>query len=386
MESTLFLFLCLYYLASCITLGVNRFTQPRLIFTTGLVLGVIFLARADSFLLFFCYLYSLARHRVDKGVRSLMKPCAYAGLGAAIPVVPYLIINYLSFGRLETVSSWRKFHVPTADTIFRPLQRFYEETVYRIAYIFSLPESSEGLILIVVAGVVAAALIFTWKMRKRLAALVKPADDFVLFVIVHFLFVYLFVPEEAIFSIWYHVPQIVAAGLVIGLSVDLVFGKMSPKFSMVCYIAGVAFLLWQFHFYGSFVSKKTMTAAKIEMAQNVAHIVPPYEPVAMYDAGIVSYFSQHRFIPLNGLVGDFEIARLCDERDFGKLFRRFGVKYLVVDVPESMLWKFPSRILYSTSVRSKIMNMREPPKPLVLFQIDSSQVNDFFFRLRETGR
>jgi hypothetical protein len=378
MESALLLLLYFCYLAFAISAGEKRFTEPRMIFGAGFLIGIIFLARADSFLLFFFYVALLIRYHTNKKSGSFVMPLLSALAGVAIPVIPYLAYNYVRFGKLQTVSSWQKFYIPSLDTILRPLRRFYHETIYRYMYVFNLPNLFQVLILIAVVGSIAATLYVIWRMRNRLSESLNSVNDFIIFALVHFVLVYLFVPYEAIFSVWYHVPEIAAAGLVVGFAFGSLFKDFSPMYSKIFRFGCAAFLIWQFYFYPSFVGKKTMTAAKMEMAQNVARIVPAADPVAMYDAGIVSYFSQHPFIPLNGLVGDFEIARICSNRDFGLLFDKFGIRYLVVDVPVAMLPGLPGKILSMTSIRTEMMSMYEGPKQLFLFQIDSTQVNEFF--------
>ncbi len=382
MESALLLLLYFCYLVFSITAGEKRFTDPRTIFGAGFLIGIVFLARADSFLLFFCYVALLIRYHTIKKSGSFVMPLLSAVAGVAIPVIPYLVYNYVCFGKLQTVSSWQKFYVPSLETIFRPLDRFYNETIYRIMYVFNLPIVFQMLILIAVVGSITATLYVIWNVRNRLSVSLKPISDFIIFALVHFVLVYLFVPYEALFSVWYHVPQIAAMGLVVGLTVGFLFENLSPIFSRICYVAGATLLIWQFYFYPTFVGKKTITVEKIEMAEHLGRFVPSSSPVAMYDAGMVSYFSQHPFIPLNGLVGDFEIARLCSEKNYGQLFEKYGVNYLVIDVPTPMLAGLPGTMLYATSMTSKIMNMYEIPKPLILFRMDSTQINGFL-RIRE---
>ena len=378
-ESVLLLFCLMGYLVLSVEVGTRRITVPRTAFLWGALIGVIFLARLDSFLLFPCYLYYMARHFSGTKERGFLRAATFTSAGAAIVVLPYLAINLRYFGMLMTVSSWRKSYPINLENLAGPLQRFYSETLVRFVYVLNLPDSTRVLIAALLACGIAGIIFLGRRAGSRLKTPMIPIMDFLAFAGLHFVFVFIFVPTEAIFSIWYHVVEILALGLVSGVLLGVLLER-APIVRACVIVAAAAFLIWQFAFYPSFMEKKSMTTVKLEMAGRVAEFVPAGERVAMYDAGIVGYFADRPVVALNGLVGDIAMAKLSKQARYGELCKQYHVAYLVADVPVSLIDSLPGTPVYVTSIRTRMMNMNEEPKPLVLYRMSASDVDGFFAR------
>jgi hypothetical protein len=288
--------------------------------------------------------------------------------GTLIFALPYLAANYYYFGHLSSVSAWRKVEAtPGFHTLLIPLNSLYDQYIPRVKYILGVPEAPS----LLVAGVALLALlvvilfVFSGTRLLRIKQALPPVADFMLFACIHAVFICLFAPDDAAASAWYWVPELVAVSLIVGATVpDLEIQKVK-----VLPLAIIMLLIGQAFFYPHFVKRKTMTWAKLEVAEYINKNLPADIMYAMYDSGIVSYFSQRNFISLNGLIGDFKLAAMIKNGDHKDVIDKYSVKVIVLDVPETMLERLPGDKLFVTTTKTKFTDFREPEKPFVVFKI-----------------
>src|SRR5262249_25583787 len=116
-ESHMVLLMYMAYVVYAARAGVRRFQEPRTAFCAGLIMGLAFLARIDSFMLPVVYGAFLVSG-VLRGVhprRQAMR-CALAAMGGVMLfAVPFLASNWIRFGHLATVSAWMKARPPSLD-------------------------------------------------------------------------------------------------------------------------------------------------------------------------------------------------------------------------------------------------------------------------------
>jgi len=371
MESHLVLLCYLLYLTYSFETADRRYAKSGYAFLNGLLLGACFLARIDSFLLAASYGFVLTiRFFAGKlSSREFAVSSVSSFLGCAVLVGPYLLSNVLLFGRLSPVSAYMKASTSYLDDPEIVVRRIYFEPIPRLPYVFRL----DFVPAYVFAAFFTLALLFLTFLfllkirRERLLEDFFPISDFMLFALVHFIFICLAAPVEAVGSPWYVIPEILALGLLLGActpSVTILRVRMVPLV-----IGGL--LVGQVLYYPSFVGLKKMTFAKIEVADYIRNHLPENIRGGMIDSGIVSYFAQRDFVGLNGLIGDFEMARLVNEKKLTELAEKYGINIFVLDTPENLLPELRDNVVFESSIRSKFVDFREPEKPFVVFKVTS---------------
>jgi len=370
LESPLVL-LCYTAFLYCVCVSkASRFQSSKMALLAGLLMGLCFLARTDSFLLPVSFglvlLARLFRGEIEKG-RSF-RIAAWSGLGTLVVVAPYLLANHLVFGRLSPVSAAAKLNIRGDwEWAYAPLQGFYQQYVPRIAYILGLPLAWSPILMtaLILAGSGVLVAVFTGERRVRVHAILLRCPEFFLFAFLHFFFVYFLAPGEALFSTWYYISEILAVALILGAAVP-------PNRRLLDYSIAVtvtSILILQAFMYPDFVERKTMTWAKFEVAEFIRDHLPADTRLAIMEPGIVSYFSQRDFVSLKGHLGDFELSELCRQRDFTTIVEKYEVEYLVADVSESREIKIPAEEVYSTEIRTLFRDFRRDPRPLVLYRV-----------------
>ena len=369
LESPLVLLVLMAYITFCVQAEERRFEKPAYAFVAGLLVGLCFLARLDSFLLPLAYgillLGHLARHR--NRWKRLLLSAAVAASGCLLLVIPYLGWNWMTFGHLQTVSAWQK----TAS--FSPVQSWkiisawvFHQIIPRVQYILGLNQVPPWVLLCAMgaAGLLGVVYLVTGSRRQKLVALYCRVPEFFLFVGLHSLFIVLAAPFEAAASAWYWVPEIAC----IALTAGAVLPDWRWRGVSVAVVAVMLITALQVGLYPSFVRRKTMSWAKLEVARFLRQSSLSSQTGAMFDSGVVSYFSQQDFAGLNGLIGDFDHAGLIREKRYAEAMERTGVQFLVLDTPSTILEQLSSFAVYETSIKTKFENFNEPPKPFVVYQ------------------
>lgn len=368
LESPLILLALLGYLAFCLHSNGRRFEAPKYAFIAGLLTGVCFLSRLDSFLLPVAYgAVLLSRSLRSRQWKSFFLSASTAVAGCLLLAGPYLLWNWITFGHLQTVSAWQK----TAS--FSPVASWklisgwcLHQFIPRVQHILGLNRIPPGLLLggMLLAGALAAVYLLTGARRRRLIQKLRFCPEFLLFVGLHMPFIVLAAPQEAAASAWYWVPEITLAALVAGAALPEFRWRKIPVISAAVILL-VGIQLW---IYPLLVQRKTMSWAKLEVARFLRENTLPSARGAMFDSGIISYFSQRDFTGLNGLIGDFEHATLMRERKYAEAFERNRVGLLVLDTPQEVLDDFGAQVVYVTKIKTKFENFNEPPKPFVVYQ------------------
>lgn len=372
LESHFLLLVYMIYIYAALKYGDARFTAPGSAFLFGLLLSVAFITRIDSFLLILAYfLFQLIIIYKTKNYKSLL----WSSAGTAVFIIPYLIINLKYFGHLSTVSSWTKLTIPSFQSLRIPLNNLTGLMLPRISYVLGVPDK---IIIITFLVIITVSLILFYMRHKKikrekpalhdytLKKLVGTCPEFFLFTIIHFTFVWLFVPYEAIFSVWYYVSQIIALGLIAGFF----FSRIQNIRIIYPIIIIVGFLVTlQFADRDSFLQKKRMSLAKIEMADYIRENIGKEARIGMTDSGITAFFADHNFIALNGLIGDFEMAALVKEGKLNQLTEKYSVNYFVWDMRNEDLTNSHIEIIYKTRTVTPFNNFSEGEKPMVLFRL-----------------
>lgn len=368
LESPLVLLVLLGYLAFCLQSGDRRFENPNAAFAAGLLTGICFLARLDSLLLPAAYgtvlMFRLMRRRDWK---SFLLSAASSAAGCLLLTIPYLLWNWINFGHLQTVSAWQK----TAS--FSPVASWklisdwcLHQFIPRVQHILGLNAFPPELLLggILSTGMLAAVYLLTGSRRRRILEKLSFCPEFPLFVVLHTLFIVLAAPHEAAASAWYWVPEILLIALIAGTGLPECRVRKLPVITiLVVLLAGIQ--LW---IYPSLVQRKTMSRAKLEVARFLRDNTSPASRGAMFDSGIVSYFSQRDFTGLNGLIGDFQHALFIRQKKYVDVFERNRVDFMVLDTPVELLVRLKEHVMYQTDLQTKFENFSEPPKPFVVYQ------------------
>lgn len=292
LESPLILLTLLGYLAFCLHAAVRRFENPKYAFIAGLLAGFCFLSRLDSFLLPVAYgIVLLIRFLRDRQWLQFFLSAGTAAAGCLLLAIPYLLWNRILFGHLQTVSAWQK----TAS--FSPVASWklisgwcLSQFIPRVQYILGLNRVPPGLLLggMLLVGALFAGYLLTGTRRRRLIQKLSFCPEFPLFVGLHILFIVLAAPQEAAASAWYWVPEITLAALMAGAALPECRWRQIPiGMLLLVFLAGLQ--LW---IYPSLVKRKTMSWAKLEVARFLRENTPLSERGAMFDSGIVSYFSR----------------------------------------------------------------------------------------------
>ncbi|MEI7851443.1 MAG: hypothetical protein WCH86_06380 [Kiritimatiellales bacterium] len=369
LESPLVLFTLLSYLAFCLCAGCRRFENPRYAFIAGVLTGFCFLARLDSFLLPVAYgavlLTRLLRHR--EPWRSGLLSSGLAAAGCLTLTVPYLLWNWITFGHLQTVSAFQKTASFSPSASWKMISGWcLNQFIPRVQHILGLQNISSKLLLggLLLSGLLATVYLLTGARRRRLADKLRFCPEFPIFVGMHALFIVLAAPHDAAASAWYWIPELTLVALAGAAALpDIRWAGILVIPSLIILLVGTQ--LW---IYPALVERKTMSWAKLEVARVLRENTPSSLRGAMFDSGIVSYFSQRDFTGLNGLIGDFEHAALMREKKYAIALERCGVGLLVLDTPKELIPELISNVFYKTEIETKFENFNEPPKPFVVYR------------------
>jgi hypothetical protein len=244
---------------------------------------------------------------------------------------------------------------------------FLTQFLPRFQYILGLEAIPRGVMvgLWIVALVAGAGFLIRVLRRSDRRAELALLADFWLFAGLHLVFIGLVAPLDAAASIWYLVPEILAAGILFGWATpDLQWRGIRPVPVLILIL-----LAAQVAIFPAFVRRKTMTFAKLEVAQAVRAQWPEGARGCMFDSGIVSYFSGRDFVSLNGLIGDFEMADRIRAGDLSGVVRSCEIEFLVLDTPKALLQDLAPHERWRSSTETRFANFREPPKPFVIYAV-----------------
>lgn len=372
LESALVLLCYFSVLYFSLRTGANRFLNARLSFVNGLLIGLCFLARIDAFLLAGTYGLALLavgiRHRMP--ITALLRSALAAAAGASILVLPYLAINMSVWGHFSTVSAHAKQVHPSLENFLIIGRLMYLQFIPRVSLVTNIPV--RPLCILLACGALVAAGLAAWRVKQNPNSLKRlfPIADFMLFAGLHLIFIVMMAPSEAVVSAWYWVPEIVAVTLLVGALI----GDLSLRGIKLIPLAIAAVVLLQLAWYPFFIKKKTMTWAKLDVAEFIRTQMPTSMRGLMYDSGIVAYFSDRDFVSLNGLIGDFEQSELCTQKRITELATRYGINTLVIDVPDTKLDFMSNRVVYVSQKKTLFTNFQEAPKHFVVYSAEPAEL------------
>ena len=381
LESPLVLLTLLGYLAFCFRAGEERFSNPWKAFAGGLLLGLCFLARLDAFWLSLCFAGAWAFHFVRRPDRWLQKTAAAAAAaaGCLLLAIPYLAWNGFRFGHLQTVSAWQKTAEVSPQASWQLISGWtIHQFIPRVQHILGWENVPAQLLLAAGLSACGAGLLYalTGSRRRQVLSAWSLCPEFTLFVAVHALFIVLVAPQEAAASAWYWVPEI----LLLALTAGAVLPDILPAGIPLIPLGIVCLVILQLSIYPKLVQRKTMSFAKLEVARFLREKTDKNFRGAMFDSGIVSYFSQRDFVGINGLIGDFQHAEMIKNKQYAEAYSRCGVDFLVLDTPENLLAAFHPFVLYVSEIKTKFENFSEPPKPFVVYTATPSQLEKIWKR------
>lgn len=381
-ESHIILIAYISYLSFSLYFGKKRYLNSKLIFLNGVLVGLCFLARLDSFILAVPFFAGLL-YFGSKELRTsdIVKNITAAVAGMSIFVIPYLAYNYMKFGNLMTVSSWMKLDADNREITRIGISWLSDYLAPRIALVTGLEKINPlllGIPLILIASAPIAALIYIIRSREFQARLF-PVYDFIFFAILHFAFVLIAAPFDVFHSFWYLVPELLLIGVLLGVTIK----DFTIKNFLIIPPIIILLILLQFFYQPYYKSKKSMSVAKLETAEFIRKNVRSDARFMMFDSGIVSYFSEKNFVGLNGLIGDFEMARMIKERRLKELVAKYNISHFVTDVKPDKLDKYKNEILFISPTKTKYMNFLEGEKQFAVVKVNSDNIEDILFHLQK---
>jgi hypothetical protein len=386
LESPLVLLLLSAYLVFSVKTGRDRFSSFRKSFFAGLLIGACFLSRIDTFLLVPAYaaLWFSQLLRSPRRWRMYCGAAFSAAVGCLLFVGPYLLINRWIFGYWQTVSAWQKTAQVSPASSWKIISGWtVHQFIPRLQMILGLEKIPGFLLLtlLLVGGIAVAVCIFTGTRRKRTVRGLMLCPEFTIFVFFHAAFIVLVAPLEAAASAWYWVPEILLLAMIAGVAVPhWRCGRIPVATAAVILLTG-----FQLAACTALTQRKTMSFAKLEVACYLRKNTAQDFRGAMFDSGIISYFSRRDMVGINGLIGDFVHAEQMRNRDYAGAFRRCGVDFLILDTPLRMIPKMPATVLYQSEIQTKFENFSEPPKPFVVYSGTPADLGAVW-NLRYSGR
>ncbi|MCP4634833.1 MAG: hypothetical protein GY855_18040 [candidate division Zixibacteria bacterium] len=375
-EAPLVLLIYLLYLNYATKVGDRRFSEPKTALFIGILLGLAFLSRTDSVFLIISYGIVLAFRILNRKLHYIdgLKSGISAILGAGIFVLPYLLINFLNFGKIIPVSGLRKIVIPTGLSQFIfPLNNLYSFKVPQFRYVLGVSDEYHTLFFVVLVMIVLSLgiLVFSGKRLKRVKSVLNSFSEFSLFVLIHFIFIYTFMPSEVFLAPWYYVSEIIILGLI--------FGALLPQHKMinkVAYVAVCLLLVVQAVFYPVFVRLKTMTWIKLEMASYIRENMPHNVRIGMADSGITSYFALRDFFVLKGFAVDYEALQLIENGKFEELADKYKIDHVIVEVPITFRGSLPGEVIYKSNIQTKFAIFNEGLKEFTLVRCTPTEIQE----------
>jgi hypothetical protein len=278
----------------------------------GILVGLIVLSRLDMVFVVVSIYFSLLLFRMGKcNIRRLL----LISFGIAIILMPYLLYNYLIFGRVMPISGALKSSFPNINN---PINIFFAGW---------LP-----------TGIAFASLIYILRMAYKNNKKKDAFDSYEMFtfslsfaVILHFIYTVLFV-NWAVFS-WHFIPYYFLVPLIIYEPVELIFKSMKKTIIKTAYLFLLLlfssvllihiFRLYQVPLDHSFNVASYDAALWVRRNTNVDDIF------AMKDAGIFGYFSKRRVINLDGVVNNFKYQQILKDQKLNEYLKTEGVTFFV---------------------------------------------------------
>ena len=121
-----------------------------------------------------------------------------------------------------------------------------------------------------------------------------------------------------------------------------------------------------------------MSWAKIELADYLNHHFSRADRFLMYDAGIVSYFSQRDFGVLGGFAGDQLLLRDIRNHNIAAVAERINARYIVVPYPYSLRAPAVPRMVFRGTIRTPFADFSAEDKQFVVFKGTPQELDHFW--------
>lgn len=327
-------------------LNIRESNSNKNDFIFGIIISLAALSRLDgAFLIIGFVFFVLFKQSWQLSLR--VKKIFFTGLGFSLLFIPYLIYNQIIFGHFVPISGRAKvFHNHkmvlnevgsyfSFDFVLYELKRFF----FPINFDLFLHRGF-GVVerIIVIAAIIFLAVIliylFKSKLLHQLLSRFKGLGFLLLFLLFHYSFYTLYFWE---YRFYYFLPEIITAALFFGLIVDelkrkwirggVVINQIWNKFSisvMVLIIAAYIFAARQI-----FTAQHEQTLA-YKSSQWIKENIPPDKILGSANTGILSYFTQMRFVNLDGMVNNDELLTAFRHGDIGYLnyLKKYEIEYL----------------------------------------------------------
>jgi len=331
-------------------------------FISGILISLAALSRLDgAFIIAALALYIFFRKSSSVLVR--IKKISNVGLGFSSLFVPYLIYNQIVFGHFVPISGRAKvFHNHRAvleqvgsyfsfDFILYEIKRFFFPFNFDLFKHRGFGTFEQ---IFVVVGLVILFLIVIYLFKSKLIHQILSRFNvlgfFFLFLLFHYSFYTLYFWE---YRFYYFLPEIITAAIFFGLLIDeiknrwnrnepknrIVWNKVSLSV-MIILLAGYVFAARQI-----FTAQHEQSLA-YKSSLWIKENIPLDKILGSANTGILSYFTQMRFVNLDGMVNNDELITAIKngEESYFDYLKKYKIEYFsdyfLGSIPENK-YNFP---------------------------------------------
>lgn len=311
-------------------------------FIFGFIISLAALARLDGgFYILSFTIYLLLKKNIS--IIARIKRIFFTGIGFSLLFVPYLIYNKLVFNHFVPISGRAKvFHnhkqvLNQVGSYFSIDFILYEIRRFIFPFNFDLFANRgfgtfEQIAVYVLLIFILLVLLYFLK-QKLLIRTIKSLVEFKffgLFLLFHYSFYTLYFWE---YRFYYFLPEIIALVILFSLLISewLKFVQVKIRKSVVINIIFISVILI---FILSGIKIFTANHEQIlalKTAKWIEENIPEDKILGSANTGILSYFSQRRFVNLDGMVNNDELleAYRKDEEAYLEYLKRYRIEYIV---------------------------------------------------------
>lgn len=278
--------------------------HKRYYFWLGLVVGLTFLARLDTFLLAgWLGLHLLWRLYRQKSRFTLV---LFYGLPILLAIGVYLLINGLVTGQVMTVSSvikgeWSSYLL-AEDMLYQQWGWLAAKGWHAFWPLRRIVTLYEGLFVVGIYGVSGVWLGRWLPGRERHHLLTHPLTPITLYSLTHFILSTLLYHEAIGASPWYYPAPLILASLSLAALLHKTSQKQVSVYAILVLLitSGLALgFVRQFQ-------ARNQSDTRVQPTLDAIEQLPPDSILASWNPGTISYLSQRTVIPLDGLVNSWD--------------------------------------------------------------------------------
>lgn len=312
------------------TLSLHSPVSVRALTVLGALGGIMVLARLDYiFYVAAVFIWLFFSVSVHGGVRRVL----IAGCACAVFIVPFFLFNYLNFDMVLTSASGANELVNQVlieqdhgGGFFQMVKASVYSLHLQFGELMTRTGAPELALIFIGAFLVSVALgkVFV----PRTFSEVRPIHAFI---VGFFLLFLINVAVRLVAREWYFISFGVLLSIAVVVVLDVLAKNSSwpvqaKKITLILLVfvtASLFFTWWHKEQNYPMVQQREMYAT----AQWFNEHVPPQTSVAMFNAGIVGYFSNARVINIDGLVNN-QAYKAMQERDLYAYMKRIGIEYV----------------------------------------------------------